>query len=185
MGRPYLTDDNRDDVIARIDGLRPVRKITDELEYPVGPQYEKGEERQRPKRERAREMPIMQLCARVALVMAMLWCMTVGVTAAPPNPILSLQASRIGTFDVHTTVNIVASAENVAVCVGLAGEQYHARWGCQFVTDKDATSVTIVWRDVPYADYAIDAGLMRAQRPSNTARKIVLTSRRSFGVVKL
>lgn len=192
MGRPWLINSDRDMAITRIDGLSRspfIPELKEEItrQYPVSPQYEKGEQLAKRKRERDRQMPVMQLCARMLAIMALLVAMTTGVHAAPEraNPILSLQAARVGPYDVRTTVNFLPHAENMAVCVGLAGEQYRARWGCQFVSDKDTMSVTIVWTDVPYEDYAIDVGLMRAHRPSNTDRKITQTFRRAFGVVKL
>lgn len=120
-------------------------------------------------------------------VVALMITSIVGISAKPEQamPILSLHASRIGPVDVQTTINILPSPLNVAVCVGLAGAHYPARWGCQFVTDKDTTSVTIAWRDVPYEDYAIEAGLMQAHRIGVGDRKSVQTFRRVFGVVKL
>lgn len=192
MGRPFLTDDDRETTIARIDGLgrtsfTPQREEEIIRHYPVSPQYEKGEQLQHPKREKAREMPVMQLCARMVAIMAVVILMAVGVSAAPEqaNPILSLHTQRLGTFDVLTTVHILPSAENMAVCVGLSGEHYHVRWGCQFVPDEKSTTVTIHWSDVPHEDYAIDAGLWKAKRPVLTGSKVSLTYRRAFGVWRL
>lgn len=192
MGRPFLTDDDRDQTIARIDGLGRIPFTPGYAEeiirhYPVSPQYEKGEQVQHLRREKAREMPVMQLCARMVTIMAVVILMAVGVSAAPEqaNPILSLHTDRIGAYDVLTTVQILPSAENMAVCVGLSGEHYHARWGCGFVPDAKSTQVTIHWTDVPHEDYAIEAGLWRAKRPTLTGSKMSLTFRRAFGVVRL
>lgn len=193
VAKGFASAEERDQTISRIDRLSVYRpsgysRPGRELEHPVGPQYEKGEQIQQRKREKAREMPVMQLCQKLAVIMAMVMIMAVGGRAKTQEramPILSMQHSRIGPLDVQTTVNVVPSANNMAVCVGLAGEHYRARWSCQFVTDKDATSVTITWRDVPYEDYALEAALWVAQRSSTTAPKVSQTYRRAFGVWRL
>ncbi len=188
MGRPFLTSEEREQVITRIDRLQPFRRPYDdnELTRPVGPQYEKGEQIQDRKREKAREMPVMQLCQRMAVIMALVVIMAVGTFAKEEaSPILSLHTDRIGAYDVLTTVHILPHAENMAVCVGLAGANYHARWGCAFVPSQTTTEVTIHWSDVMHGEYAVETGLWRIRRPTLTGTKLSLTFRRSFGVVGL
>lgn len=153
------------------------------------PEFEAAEQTLESQRAYDHRMPLAELCCRMARVIALAGglVLAVDVSAAAPSPILALEASRTGRFDLQTTIVIAAHPDNLAVCVGLTGAAYPVRWGCQYVAEPTDTTVTVVWRDVPAGKYAVEAGLWRGRPQWLTTRgkKLTLTIRRAFGVHEL
>lgn len=133
----------------------------------------------------ARTMSLAETCRRMAWVIAV----TVGVmlavsVSADSNPILALDAARIGRMDVATTITFLPSPDNLAVCVGLTAPQTPTEWACRFIPEVTDTTVTINWV-VPVGTYTVEAGLWRAHRPTIAGTKVSETFTRVFGKVRL